>query len=106
MSITTVLLFTIHHISKSVKLKAAYSIWILKTSFLILLFSDISVALRKTILTISDSIETGPPVESEIVRVVSLSTTEITEITRFRRKIIFRAVYLKCSIRKNPQWKL
>ena len=30
-----------------------------------------------------DSIETGAPVETEIVRVVSLSTTEITDIKRF-----------------------
>ena len=42
-----------------------------------------SVLLRETTLTILDSIETGSPVETEIVRVVSLSTTEITEITRF-----------------------
>ena len=32
--------------------------------------------LRETTLTISDSIETGSPVESKIVRVISLSTTE------------------------------
>ena len=45
--------------------------------------SDISVVLRETTLTISDFMVTDSPVESEIVRVVSLSTTEITEITRF-----------------------
>ena len=35
---------------------------------------------REDTLTIPDSIKTGSPVESEIVKVVSLSTTEITEI--------------------------
>ena len=45
--------------------------------------SDISVVLGETNLTFSDSIATGSPVESEIVRVISLSTTEMTEITRF-----------------------
>ena len=45
--------------------------------------SDISVVLRETTTTTSDSFETGTPVETEIVKVVSLSTTEITEITRF-----------------------
>ena len=49
--------------------------------------SDIFVVLRKTIHTFSDSIETGSPVESEIVRVVSLSPTEITEITRLQKKM-------------------
>ena len=51
--------------------------------------SDMSIVLRETILAISDSIETGTPVESEIVRVVSLSTTEISEKARFK-KTIFR----------------
>ena len=45
---------------------------------------------RSLILTMANSkrtvymclIETGSPVETKIVRVVSLSTTEITEITR------------------------
>ena len=40
----------------------------------------------ETTLTISDSIETGSTVETELVRVVSLSTREITEITRLKRK--------------------
>ena len=44
-------------------------------------FSDISVVLRATTLTISGSIETDSPVESEILRVVSHSTTEKIEIT-------------------------
>ena len=35
------------------------------------IISDISIVLRKTTLNILDSIETGPPVESEIVKVVS-----------------------------------
>ena len=48
--------------------------------------SDISVVLRETTLTISDSIETVPPVESEIVRVVYLSTTKISEMTRLKKK--------------------
>ena len=42
--------------------------------------------LRETTLTISDSIETVSPVESEIMRVVSLSTTKMPEITRFKTK--------------------
>ena len=46
-------------------------------------FSDISVVLRETTLTISDSIETGSPVEPKMVRIVSIGTMEITEITRF-----------------------
>ena len=46
--------------------------------------SDISVVPRETTLTISDCIETGSPRETEIVRVVSLSTTEIPETTRFK----------------------
>ena len=53
-------------------------------------FSDISVVLGKTTLTFSDSTETGLPVETEIVKVVSPSTMEITETTRFR-KPIFKA---------------
>ena len=39
-------------------------------------FSDISVVLRAAILTILGSIETDSPAESEILRVVSHSTTE------------------------------
>ena len=42
--------------------------------------SDIFVVIRKTTLTLSDFIETVPPVESERPRTLSLSTTEITEI--------------------------
>ena len=37
---------------------------------------------EKLTLTVSDSNETGSQVESEIVRVVSLKTTEITQRTR------------------------
>ena len=48
--------------------------------------SDIFVVERETTLTDSDSNETGSRVETEIVRVVFLSTTEITEITRLKRK--------------------
>ena len=48
--------------------------------------SDISVVQRETTLTISDSIETASLVGSEILRVVSPSTTKITEITRFKKK--------------------
>ena len=40
--------------------------------------SDIPVVQRETTLTISDSFETVPLVECEIVSVVSLSTTEIS----------------------------
>ena len=42
---------------------------------------NISAVLRETTLTISDSIETGAPAKSEIVGVVFLCTTEITELT-------------------------
>ena len=45
--------------------------------------SDISVVIREIALTTSYSIETDTPVESEKVRVVSPSATDITEITRF-----------------------
>ena len=51
--------------------------------------SGISVVLMETTLTILDSIEAGSPVECEIVRVVSLSTMEVTEMTQFT-KLIFR----------------
>ena len=44
----------------------------------ICVISDISVVRIETTLTISDSILTGSPVETEIVRVISLSTTELT----------------------------
>ena len=40
---------------------------------------DVSTILGETTLTISDSIKTGSPVESDIVRRVSLSTTEINQ---------------------------
>ena len=59
--------------------------------------SDISVLIKKITLSISDSIETGSPVESEIVRVFFLSTTGITEITRFTKPII-RVGYLNKQI--------
>ena len=52
--------------------------------------SDISVVLWETTLTVSDSVKTVSPVKSEIVRVVSLSTTEITETTRFKKKTMFK----------------
>ena len=45
--------------------------------------SDISVVLRETTLTISDSIETDLPQDSEMMRVVSLSITERIEIHDF-----------------------
>ena len=56
----------------------------LKIGFVIRVISDISGLQRTTTLTITDS--TGDPVsmESEIARVVSLSTTEISEITRLK----------------------
>ena len=47
--------------------------------------SDISVILWDNTLIISDSIEKDSPVETEIVRVLSLSTPEITEVTRFKK---------------------
>ena len=45
--------------------------------------SDISVVLRETILTVQHYIETVSPVKS--VRVISISTTEITDITRLKK---------------------
>ena len=48
--------------------------------------AGISVVLRETTFTISDSIEICSAVKTEIVRVVSLVRTEITEITRFKKK--------------------
>ena len=48
--------------------------------------SDISVVQRENIFTISDSIEKGSPVETEILKMVCLSTTEITEITRLQKR--------------------
>ena len=48
--------------------------------------SEFTVALRETTFTISHSIETGSPVKTEIERVVSLSTTEISEIIRFKKQ--------------------
>ena len=45
--------------------------------------------LRETTLTISDSTDAVSSVESEIMRIVSLNTTEITEITRFKKPIVW-----------------
>ena len=45
--------------------------------------SDISVVLRENTLTNTDCNKTGSPVESEIVKVVSVIATEISEVTRF-----------------------
>ena len=50
------------------------------------LVKDIFVVLKETAYTVSDSLDTVSRVESEKVRVVSLCTTEITEITRFKKK--------------------
>ena len=60
----------------------------------------ISVVLSETTITISDS--TGEPVsiEVEIMRVVSLSTTEISEITQLNVRSS-RYEYLKCPHIKN-----
>ena len=49
---------------------------------------DISVVLRETTLTISASIETGSSVGPEIVRVVSLCTTEILQIIQNLTKMV------------------
>ena len=49
-----------------------------------LVITDISVVQRETTLS-TDSIEKGPPVKTEIVRMVSLSTTEIIKITQFKK---------------------
>ena len=49
--------------------------------------TEIYVVRRETTRTISDSTETCSPVESEIVRVVSLSATEVNEMTRFKNPI-------------------
>ena len=47
--------------------------------------SDISIVLTETTLSISDSIETISSVESEMVRVVSSSTTAIVETSRVKK---------------------
>ena len=44
--------------------------------------SDIFAVQWETTLTISDSIETDTPFETEVVKVVSFSTTEITDLPR------------------------
>ena len=50
--------------------------------------SHISTVLREITLTISDSIETGSLIETEIVTVVSLSTTEFAGDNTFKIIII------------------
>ena len=50
---------------------------------------DISLALRETTLTISDSIKTGSPVKLELVKMVSFSSKEITEMTQFKNLIFY-----------------
>ena len=57
---------------------------------LIVLSRKVSVVLWETTLTISDSVEIGSPVESEILRVVSLSTctTELSGIARLKKKTL------------------
>ena len=54
----------------------------------------------ETTLTISYSIDIVSPVESEIVRVVSLSTTEITDITGFKN-LILKNTLTCCRIYPN-----
>ena len=49
-------------------------------------FSVISVVLRGSTLTFSDSTVEPVPMESEIMRVISLSTTEISEMTRLKTR--------------------
>ena len=56
--------------------------------------SIISVVRRETTFTALDSIETVSPVESEIVRVAFLSISELTEITRFKKKLMDTLVSL------------
>ena len=51
--------------------------------------------LSKSTPHILDSLEAVSPVESEIVRVVCLSTTEITEITRSKKNDLQGKVTLK-----------
>ena len=53
-----------------------------KIGFLNRVISVISVVLRETTLTISDSTDEPVSIESERVRVVSLYTTEMSEIIR------------------------
>ena len=61
--------------------------------------------LRETTLTISDSIETASPVEIKIVRVVSPSTTEITDLTRFKNQSVENAgvAFVKEADERNKQ---
>ena len=71
------------------------------SSFFFLFFnrviSVISVVLRETTLTFLDAIGDTVSTESEIVRVVSLSTTEISEITRLKIESS-RSGYYKSNI--------
>ena len=68
-----------------------------KLSYLI---AAISVLHREITLTISDSIETVSPVESEKVRVVSFRTTEITEIYRICHELTVEIKFYKTSFGK------
>ena len=57
---------------------------IVNIGFLNRVISVISVVLTETTLTISDSTGETVSMESDIVRVVSLSTTEISEVARLK----------------------
>ena len=61
-----------------------------KDRIFIRVISDISVVLRETTLTIPDSIETVSSVEYEIVG--SLCTTELIEITLFKKTDLQRPI--------------
>ena len=80
------LYFVNKHLSSWALLGLQGTVYRLEYRIFYRVISDIFVVLRETTLTISDSIETGSPVETEMVRVVFRSTKEITEITRFEKK--------------------
>ena len=62
-------------------------IWTQKVFFFHRVIPDISAVQKKTTLTISDCIETDSPFESKVVKLVSLSTVEITEITQCEKNV-------------------
>ena len=64
---------------------------------------NISVELREATLTIRDSIKRVLLVESKIVRVGFLSTTDLTSITQFNKKRSSRSEYLNALTNEDIQ---
>ena len=64
------------------------------------LISVITVALREITFIVLDSTGEPVPMVSEVVRVVSLSTTEIPEITRLKIRLQLRKITI--NLRRSP----